>query len=76
MNQKRREKLKRAVALLEEASDITSAALDDERDCLYNMPENLQDSERCEKMEQAVDKLEEALEQIDSARECIEEASE
>lgn len=67
--------MKRAVALLDRASDIVSTALDDERDCLDNMPENLQDSDRCEKMELAVEKLEEAIEQIDNAMECVEEAA-
>ena len=75
MNNKRRELLKDAVSLLERASGMVSKALDEEQDCYDNMPENLQDSERCQKMEDAIDKLEEAIEEIDVAKECIEEAS-
>ena len=43
--------------------------------CLDNMPENLQSSERYEKMEAAIDSLEAAIESIDSAKESIGEAS-
>ena len=51
MNNKRRDLLKLAVQLLERASGYVSQALDAEQDCLDNMPENLQSSERYEKME-------------------------
>lgn len=76
MNNKKRESLKDAKMYLERASNIVSKVLDDEQDCLDNMPENLQSSERYERMEAAIDKLEEAIEQIDSAKENIDEASE
>ena len=75
MNNKRRDLLKLAVQLLERASGYVSQALDAEQDCLDNMPENLQSSERYEKMEAAIDSLEAAIESIDSAKESIEEAS-
>lgn len=70
MNNKRRDLLKLAVQLLERASGYVSQALDAEQDCLDNMPENLQSSERYEK-----DSLEAAIESIDSAKESIEDAS-
>ncbi|MCI9516617.1 MAG: hypothetical protein HFI80_06195 [Lachnospiraceae bacterium] len=54
---------------------MLSKALDDEQDCLDNMPENLLYSEKCEKMEDAINKLEEAVEQVDFAKECIEAAT-
>lgn len=76
MNNKRRDLLKSAVVLIERASGIISRALDEEQDCLDNMPENLLDSGRCQKMELAIDRLEEAVEQIDRTVECIEEACE
>lgn len=76
MNNKKRESLKDAKMYLERASNIVSRVLDDEQDCLDNMPENLQASERYERMEAAIDKLEEAIEQIDGAKENIDEASE
>ena len=73
MNNKRRELLKNATGL--QASGMVQMALDSEQDCLDNMPENLLDSERCQKMEDAIERLEEAVEQIDNAKDCIVEAS-
>lgn len=75
MNNKRRELLKNATGLLDQASVMVQMALDSEQDCLDNMPENLLDSERCQKMEDAIERLEEAVEQIDNAKDCIVEAS-
>lgn len=49
--------------------------LKQEEDALDNMPENLQGSERYEKIEAAVDLLNDASECIDSAIERINEAS-
>lgn len=76
MNKARRDLLKRAISALETASSYVSYALDQEQDCLDNLPENLESSERYEKMETAIEKLEEAIENIDGAKTCIEEASE
>lgn len=67
--------LKRASALLGTASGLVSTALEQEEDALDNMPENLQGSERYEKIEAAVDLLNDASECIDSAIEKINEAS-
>lgn len=75
MNNKRRELLKNATELLDKAYNIVQSALDSEQDCLDNMPENLLDCERCNKMEDAIDLLEEANEHIDIVKECINEAS-
>lgn len=61
--------------LLGKASNMVQSALDSEQDCFDNMPENLSDSEKCQKMEDAIERLEEAVEQIDSAKDCINEAS-
>ena len=47
---------------------------DQEDDALSNVPDNLQVSERYEKIEDAIDKLNDASEKIDEARDCIEEA--
>lgn len=41
MNRTRRELLNRAKILLDQASELISTALDQEQDCLDNMPENL-----------------------------------
>ena len=76
MNDKRRSGLKSAIDLLIRASEIVSSVKDDEEDALDNMPENLQASDRYEKMEDAVAALEEAEESIESAIDSINSASE
>lgn len=76
MNNYKRDLLKDANTLLKKASDLISRVLGEEEDCLDNMPENLQASEKYERMEDAIDKLESAIEHIDTAREEIDEASE
>lgn len=76
MNNQKREKLKLARSYLSKASDIILNVLDDEQDCLDNMPENLQYSDRYERMEAAVNKLEDGLNNIEAAEECLEEAAE
>lgn len=76
LNNRKRESLKDVRMYLERASNIVSRVLDEEQDCLDNMPDNLQSSEKYERMEAAIEKLEEAIEQIDSAKENIDEASE
>lgn len=75
MNDKKRKKLSRAINLLKQAYDIVDGVVDEESDDMDNMPENLQTSERYDKMESAIDKLEEALEQIEAAQDTITEAS-
>lgn len=75
MNNKRRELLKSAISLLDRVSSIVNNAIDQEQDCLDNMPENLQMSERYENMEAAVECLEEAILHLDDARSRIAEAS-
>lgn len=76
MNNQKREKLKLARGFLSKASDIVSSVLDDEQDCLDNMPDNLQYSDRYERMEAAISKLEDGLNNIEAAEECLEEAAE
>lgn len=76
MNNQKREKLKLARGFLSKASDIVSNVLDDEQDCLDNMPENLQYSDKYERMEAAISKLEDSLNNIEAAEECLEEAAE
>ena len=76
MNNQKREKLKLARGFLSKASDIVSSVLDDEQDCLDNMPDNLQYSDRYERMEAAISKLEDGLNNIEAAEGCLEEAAE
>ena len=66
--------MKDAIYYLNKAQTIVEQVGDQENDMLGNIPENLQATERYEKMEDAIDKLNDASEKIDEARECIEEA--
>lgn len=75
MNDRRRKSLKQALSMLESASQIINMVAEEEQDCLDNMPENLQGSERYEKMEDVVSLLESATEDIDTASERIRDAS-
>ncbi len=74
MNKKRRELLKSAIPFLTQAASIIERAVEQESDCLDNMPENLQDSDRYEKMEKAVENLDAALEHIETIKDCVSEA--
>ena len=74
MNEKRRESLRAAVSLLDRAETLVNTVCDQESDVLDNYPENLQGSERFEKMEDAVDSLNDALESIGEAKDRIEAA--
>lgn len=75
MNNERRKKLTNALSFLASASDLLSRAVDEEQDCLDNLPENLQGTERYEKMEDAVSLLESAIENIDEASDKIRDAA-
>lgn len=75
MNKKRREQLQNAISYLNRAATIVDNALDQEQDCLDNMPENLQMSDRCEAMENAIVYLEDAASYIEDAKNKIGEAS-
>lgn len=76
MNDKRRSRISKAVSMLESAFSIIEAVRDEEQGCLDNMPENLECSERYEKMENAVDKLDDAISSIEEAKDALEEAAE
>lgn len=66
--------LSEAGALLFRAAGIVESVRDDEQECFDNLPENLQESDRAQAMESAVDLLYDALEDISSASNLIEEA--
>lgn len=74
MNKKRRALLESATEYLSRAANIIEMASEQESDCLDNMPENLQGSERYEKMESVISFLEDALEHTENAKDCISEA--
>lgn len=74
MDKVRRNSLKEAIQLLERVSTMVDAVCDKEQDCVDNYPENLQGTDRFERMEDAVDNLNDALEKIDDAKSCIQAA--
>lgn len=76
MNDTRRKKLSAVSGLLDRAIDIIDSVAEEEQDSLDNMPENFQDTERSEKMENAIALLESAVDQIEDAKENLRSAME
>lgn len=76
MNNQRRKEiadvLNELAALRSRVEDLQS----EEQDYFDNMPENLQQSERGEKAEQAASRLEDALTAFDEIEEALNEAAE
>jgi hypothetical protein len=60
--------------MLSNAASVVEMVCDKEQDCVDNYPENLQSTERFEKMEDALDSLNDALEKIDDAKSHIQSA--
>lgn len=75
VNNKKRTLLKDVQSLLSKSMEKLSMVLEDEENCLDNIPENLQDSDNYERMEEAIGRLESAIESIESAQDDINEAS-
>lgn len=71
MDKKRREKLREVFTILGTCENIVNMVLDKEMDCISNYPENLQSTDRFEKMEDAVDNMEEALDKLSDAKDYI-----
>ena len=74
MNRQRRATLRHAQELLSSAAKIVEMVKDEEQESLDNYPENMQDSDRCKVMEDAVDHLDDALSAIQEAEDCIDNA--
>lgn len=74
LNNRRRNEIKKAVVLLENAYNIATGACEQEQDCLDNTPENLYYSDRCQNMENIVSNLEDACSAIEEARDLLTEA--
>lgn len=74
MDTKRRNRLRDALKMLANVAAIVESVCDKEEDCMDNYPENLQNTERFENMEAAVDNLNDALEKLDDAKGNIEAA--
>lgn len=74
MNKEKRNDLLSAIKLLENAKNVVERVRDREQDCLDNMPENLEGSERYTNMETAIDLMDSAVDAIDEACDSIGEA--
>ncbi len=51
MNNKRRERLRNALKMLDSVVGIVESVCDEEQDCIDNCPENLQNTDRFERQE-------------------------
>ena len=72
MNAKVRKELHGYIDQLEEIKSCLETMQEDEAEKLNNMPEGLQDSERCEEMQEAIDNLDSAACSIEDAIEYLE----
>lgn len=74
MNEIKRRALQEALSLIGRAIFITENVCDKEQDAMDNCPENLQNTDRFEAMENAVENLNEAVEGLEDAKSRIEVA--
>ena len=74
LNNKRRTRLRGIEEDLGMALNLLNSIYDEEQDCMDNVPENLQDSERYSDMEACVEALSEAFYNLEEAMDSIKEA--
>ena len=73
MNDERRKNLEDAKKQLQEAQSIIDAVKGEEEEALGNLPENLQEGERGERMQEDIAMLEEIDGQIEEALDKLED---
>ena len=76
MNKARRKELTDIYHGIAELMERLEIVLDEEQECLDNIPENLQGSERYERAENAVSSLESAFDSLSEAFDYIDAAQE
>ena len=76
MNNKRRKEIEELIGRLEEILCETDAIKDDEEEYLNNIPDNLHNSERYEKAENASSNLDSAVSYLNDAIDYLREAIE
>lgn len=76
MNNARRKEIDKLTAQIEEIKEAIEALRDGEQEAFDNMPESLQDGERGEKMQSAIDALEYAADDLQECLDHLSEASE
>lgn len=75
MNNPRRKRIDRVHELLEEQLEELNALRDEEEEAYDNLPESLQETERGEAMQEAIDNLDSAVSSIEEAIEALEAAT-
>lgn len=75
MNDKRRSKLRSVVSSLNSIQSTLESVLDQENDCLDNIPENLEGSDMYNKIQLAVDNLEDAIDGIGEVVRSVQDAA-
>ena len=76
MNKVRRNQLGEIQSKLAEIREMIESVLSDEQDAYDNLPESLQESERGEAMQAAIDAMESAMDSCEEAESSLEEAQE
>lgn len=78
MNNARRKELKIALTQAEEVKvnldciqEILESCLGEEQDCYDNLPEGLQEGEKGDRMQEAIDSLDDAINSLDDIRDNI-----
>lgn len=64
MNNKRRKELKEIIELIDEARLRLEIVTDEEEEAYYNLPESLQESERGERMSEAIDLMRDTIDNL------------
>lgn len=73
MNKKQRKEIERLFDRLTEINEELECIKAEEEEKLYNLPENLQNSEKADQFTDAIDALDEAVDSITEACEKLEE---
>ena len=73
MNAQGRKEIAKYIASLEEIKDKLDSMMDEEQDKFDNMPEGLQESERGEAMQEAIEQLEAACDNLDEVISALQE---
>lgn len=74
MNKERRKEIQVVINRIEELKSDLETIVEDEQAYLDSIPENLMNSERYERAEDAVGNLESAMDSLNDAEEALEEA--
>ena len=75
MNKVRRNELQKALDHLSEAKELLENVRNEEQDAFDNLPEGLQNADKGQAMEQAVQYLDEAIGQLEDVESTINDAS-